>query len=66
MKNKKNEMHEFNMKIKMKIQLTIIFMHISSSISFCVFYFFRTEENLVATSGIQNIRVANSIISWID
>ena len=57
-----------------KIHQIIIFMHISSSISLCVFYFLRNEEKLVAllvhssfrwvaTSGIRNSSVATSSIS---
>ena len=58
-----------------EIQLIIIFMLISSSISLGVFYSFRNEEKLVALlvyssfrrvaiSGIRNRSVATSSISW--
>ena len=54
------------MKIKIKLQLIIIFKHISSPISLAAFYSFESEEKTVAllvyssfrrvaTSGIRNI-----------
>ena len=70
MKNKKHKMQDFNT----KLLSIIIFMLISSSINFRVFYSFRNEENLltllvysfqrVTTSGIRNSSVATSSISW--
>ena len=62
--------------MKKKIQLTITFMHISSSIVLGFFYSFRNEEKLaallvyssfwwVSTSGMRNSYVATSSISWI-
>ena len=70
---KKYKLPDFNLKKK---QLLISFMHISSSISLAVFYFFGNEEKLVALlvnssfrrvacSGIRNSSVATSSISWI-
>ena len=41
-------MPDFIMKIKIEIQIIIIFMHISSSLSLCVFYSIKNEEKLVA------------------
>ena len=54
------------MKIKIKLQLIIIFKHISSTISLAAFYSFESEEKTVAllvyssfrrvaTTGIRNI-----------
>ena len=71
---KKYKIHDFKNKIKMKKQLIIIFMLISSSISLCVFYFFRNEGKSVAlpvyssfrrvaTNGIRSSSVATSSIN---
>ena len=65
-------MHDFST----KTHLIIIFMLTLSPVNFCVLYFFRIEEKLVAllvyssfrrvaTSCIRNNSVATSSISWI-